>query len=263
MKVILYPRVSSLSQLKTGDSVDAQINRLTNFSKDRGYEIVDIYKDGGKSASFDDDSLNQVLISDFFRNDFKLSKRPAFERLLREAKSGKFEGIVFYKWDRFSRDIAFADLSKRYFDKQNIKLIPTDDSEDPFVSSLMGVINKQEIDKMKKRVRETRQYRFDKGIMTGRSPYGYEPLIKDKKIIGFKPNKKEAEIVKEIFKLTSEVISYKSICEKFNMKPQSYYNIIKNKVYIGIISFEGVEKKGVHEPLIEESLFYKCNPNLR
>lgn len=259
MKVILYPRVSSLSQLKSGDSVDAQINRLSNFSKERGYEIVDIYKDGGKSASFDEDSLNQVLTSEAFVNSFKLSKRPAFERLLREAKSGKFEGIVFFKWDRFSRDIAFADLSKRYFARYNIKLIPTDDSEDPFVSSLMGVVNKQEIDKMKQRVRETRTYRFEHGILPGRSPYGYEPIFKEKKIIGFKPKKKEAEIVKEIFRLTSEGISYKDICEKFKLKPQSYYNIIRNKVYIGIVVFEGKENKGVHEPLIDESLFLKCN----
>jgi site-specific DNA recombinase len=262
MKVILYPRVSSKAQLDSGDSIDAQINRLTNFSREKGFEIVDVYKDGGKSASFDEDSLNQVLTSDFFRNDFKLNKRPAFERLLREANSDKFEGIVFFKWDRFSRDIAFADLSRRYFAKYNIKLIPTDDSEDPFVSSLMGVINRQEIDKMKQRVREVRTYRFEQGIMPGRSPFGYEPIIKDKKIVGFKPKKKEAEIVKNVFQMASEGKDYKEICKKYNLKPQQYYNIIKNKVYIGIITFENKERKGIHEPLISEEVFNKLNDKI-
>lgn len=259
MKVILYPRVSSKSQADSGDSVDAQIQRLTNFAKDKGYEIVDVYKDSGKSASFDDDSLNQTLTSEAFVNSFKLSKRPGFERLLREAKIGKFEGIVFFKWDRFSRDIAFADLSKRYFSKYNIKLIPSDDSEDPFVSSLMGVINRQEIEKMKDRVREVRLYRFNKGMMPGRSPFGYETIIKDKKVVGFKPKRKEAEIVKDIFLMSSQGIDYKEICEKHKIKPQQYYNIIRNKVYYGIISFEGKEKEGVHEPLITEENYKKAN----
>lgn len=257
VKVILYPRVSSLSQVKSGDSIDAQINRLTNFARERGFEIVDVYKDSGKSASFDDDSLTQELTSEMFLNGFKLNKRPGFWRLLREVKSEKFEGIVFYKWDRFSRDIAFAELSRRYFEKHGIKLIPSDDSEDPFVSSIMGVLNKQEIEKMKARVRETRTLRFGRGIMPGRSFYGYEPIVRDKKIIGFKPKKKEAEIVKEVFDLASQGISYNEICKKVNLKPQQFYNIIQNKVYIGIISFEGKETKGIHEPLIDSSTFNK------
>lgn len=260
MKVVLYPRVSSKSQLE-GDSIEAQTLRLTNFCKDKGHEIIDIYTDGGKSASIDEDSLNQSISGDYFNNSFKLSKRPGFKKLLQEAKEKKFDAIIFFRWDRYSRDIAFADLSVRYFNKYGIKLIPTDDSEDPFVSSIMQVVNKQEVEKMKFRVLQTRLYRFNNGIMPGRSPFGYEPIRKDKKIIGFKPKTKEANVVKKAFEMAIKGIDYKLICKELGLAPQSYYNIIRNPVYAGFVTFEGKIKKGVHIPLITFEQFKQLNPN--
>lgn len=261
IRVILYPRVSSKRQAESGDSIPAQSSRLTEFCRERKYEIVDQYTDAGKSASFDEESLKQELSNDDFINSFKLSKRPAFARLLREAKSDKFNAIVFYKWDRFARDIAFADLATTYFNKFGIKLIPSDDSEDPFMSSLMAVINKKEIEKMKERVKSIRLMRFENGIFTSRACYGYEPIIKDKKVIGFKPKTKEANIVRQCFQMTSEGFGYKEICSKFKLNPQSYYNIIKNPVYCGYIEFEGKTKKGIHESIISEELFNKVKSN--
>jgi site-specific DNA recombinase len=258
MKVVLYPRVSSKAQLE-GDSIDAQVLRLTNFCNSKGYEIIGTYTDAGKSASIDEDSITQNVSELYFTNSFKLSKRPGFKRLLQEAKEKKFDAIICYRWDRFSRDISFADLSVRYFKSYGIKIIPTDDSEDPFVSSIMQVVNKQEIDKMKARVRQTRLYRFEQGIMTGRSPFGYQPIIKDKKIIGFKPNPKQAEIVKTAFKLTTEGVDYKTICKQLKLAPQSYYNIIRNKVYAGVVIFEGIERNGCHEALISLEDYNKVN----
>jgi site-specific DNA recombinase len=262
-RVILYPRVSSKRQLEQGDSIDAQINRMTKFCYDKGYEIVDIYTDGGKSASIKDDDLKQMVGDESFSNIYNLNVRPAFKRLLLEAQKKKFDAIVFFKWDRYSRDVAFAELSIRYFEKFGIRLIPTDDSEDLFVSSIMRAMSKAEIDKMKSRVKLGRESQFDKGIIVGRCPFGYKPLFKDKEhrrgILQIVPHKKQAEIVQDCFKMTSEGVGYREICKKHGLKPQSYYNIIKNKVYIGIITFEGIEKKGSHLPLISEELFNKIN----
>src|SRR3990167_1219793 len=206
MRVILYPRVSSKKQLEQGDSIDAQINRLKKFCQEREYEVVDIYTDGGKSASIKDDDLKQRIGEDLFSNVYNLNTRPAFKRLLQEAPMKKFDAIIFYKWDRYSRDVAFAELSIRYFESFGIKLIPSDDSEDLFVSSIMRAMGKAEIDKMKSRVRLGRDSQFEKGIIVGRCPFGYKPVFKDKKnhrgIVKIEINEKEAEIVKDIFRRT-------------------------------------------------------------
>lgn len=262
MKVILYPRVSSKKQLEQGDSIDAQINRLTKFCKEKDYEIIDTYTDGGKSASIKDDDLNQRINEDSFSNVYNLNGRPAFKKLLLEAPKKKFDAIVFFKWDRYSRDIAFAELSMRYFESFGIKLIPTDDSEDLFVSSIMRAMSKAEIDKMKSRVKLGRDSQFEKGIVVGRCPYGYKPVFKDKEhkrgILKIVPYPKQAEVVQDAFKMTVGGSGYAEICKKHNLSPQSYYNIIKNKVYIGLIEFEGQSRKGSHPALISEELFTRC-----
>ena len=251
MKVVLYPRVSTSVQVKKGDSIEAQIRRLKEFCEINDYEIVGTYTDAGKSATIKGDNLKQRVDEKSFTNTYKLDIRPGFKRLLREASSGKFDAIIFYKWDRFARDIAFAELSIRYFEKYNIKLVPTDDSEDPLVSSIVRAMGKAEVDKMKERVRSTRLKRFEDGMMVGRCPYGYR-FDNKKNIV---PDKKKARIVRKVFQKTAEGINYREICSKYGLKPQSYYNILKNKVYIGIISFEGVEKKGSHSSIISEELF--------
>ncbi len=253
-KVILYPRVSSKEQLK-GYSIKAQIRRLTAFCSDNKFQIVDIYTDPGKSATFKDNKKTISVSSDFLVGKFDMKQIPAFKRIIHEAGSGKFDAIVFYKWDRAFRNIIFAKMSQQYLEGKGIELIPSDDSTDPLTSSIMQILSEEEIRKMKGRVRSSRLERFESGRMVARAPFGYR-LNSKKKI---EIDKIKADIVKKIFKMASEGAGYKEICAKFKIKPQSYYNIIRNRVYIGIIEFEDRAKKGVHEPLIDEELFYKVN----
>lgn len=263
MRVILYPRVSSKKQLEQGDSIEAQINRLKKFAEENNYEVVDIYVDGGKSASIKEDDLKQRINNNIFSNNFNLNTRPGFKKLLEEAPIKKFDAVVFYKWDRYSRDIAFAELSLRYFSRYKIKLIPSDDSDDPFVSSIMRAMGSAEIKKMGERVRNVRLNQFQRGLPVGRVPLGYKAIFKNKKnkrgIEKIIPDNKKAEMVRDIFERTAKSESYKKICADYKINPQTYYNILKNKVYVGIIQFEGQEKEGIHEPIISKELWEKVN----
>lgn len=115
---------------------------------------------------------------------------------------------------------------------------------------------------MKSRVKDVRKMRFNKGLFPARPPFGYKSIKIDKKVIGFKIHKKEAKIVSECFKMTLEGYSYSYICKNLKLKPQSYYNIIKNKVYCGYIKFEGEERKGTHDIIISEEVYNKINNSL-
>lgn len=247
MRVILYPRVSSKKQAQEGDSIDAQIMRLTEYCNEHKYEIVDVYTDSGKSASINEDKIDIKLLSDFFQSRFSLNKRPAFERLLREAKVGKFDGIVFYKWDRFSRSPIFSALARIYFERHNIKLIPTDDATDSLLIQIKELLGNEEMKVKNERVRLSRLKRFEKGMMVARPPFGYR-INKKTKIMEIKT--KEAKVVKEIYKMSKEGKSIVEIAKNLNMGYQSVKNILNNKVYLGYISFEGQEKKGIHVPII-------------
>src|SRR3990167_1225025 len=63
----------------------SQIDKCESFCKARGWEVFKVYKDSGFSAG----SLN----------------RPALELLLRDAEDKRFNIILVYKIDRFSRKL--------------------------------------------------------------------------------------------------------------------------------------------------------------
>jgi site-specific DNA recombinase len=260
MKVIIYPRVSSKKQAQHGDSIEAQEFRLRQFCEQNGHEIVDVYTDAGKSASICDDNISVDLRNGKFIVGIDLRKRPAFHKLIEESMSKKFEGIVFFKWDRFSRNNLVSKLAQIYFGRRGIALIPSDDAIDPLMVEIKGALGEEEIRKMKERVRQTRMLRFEKGIMVGRAPIGYR-FNKINKTMEI--DKRKAAVVKGVFQAVLDGKKYAEICDTFNIKPQSFYNIIRNDVYIGVLRFEGINKKGLHEPIVSKETFYKVQDILK
>ena len=88
IRVALYIRVSSEEQKRKGYSIDSQTKRLTDFAKEKGYKIVEVYADEGKTARC------------------KLSSRKELLRLLEDAKINKFDRIIFWRLDRWFRNVA-------------------------------------------------------------------------------------------------------------------------------------------------------------
>lgn len=245
-KVALYLRVSTDEQAKHGLSLESQLKKLQDYCQFKNWEIFKVYKDEGISGG-------------------STKKRKSFKQMIEDSKTGKFSTILVTKIDRAFRNVVDALLVLEDLRIKNIDFVSIGEDIDtttPMGKAMFTIISvfaQLERETNIGRVRDVRQMRFDKGMFPARSPFGYEPVIKDKKVIGFKPNKKEAEIVKGVFKMASMGVGYGDVCKAFNLKPQQFYNIIKNKVYIGIVSFESEEKKGIHEPLIDEETFRKCN----
>jgi len=72
MRAALYCKVSSEEQVD-GFSLDAQVRAIEAHCLQAGHEIVERYRDEGKSARSDD-----------------LAKRPAFARMIEDAELGRF-----------------------------------------------------------------------------------------------------------------------------------------------------------------------------
>ena len=242
-KVCIYIRVSSEEQAKEGYSLNAQKNKLEEYAQFKDYWVYKIYTDAGVSGK-------------------SIKGRKAFQEMIEDAKQEKFSATLVYKFDRAWRNVRDAivtleDLSKIGVDFISItENIDTTTAMGKAVFGVISVFAQLERDLTGERLNLTLHDKFNSGINIGRCPTGYK-WDKKKKIMII--DDKKAEMIRDIFKMASEKINYKEICEKYNLKPQSYYNIIRNKVYIGIISFEGVEKSGIHQPLISEELFLKVN----
>lgn len=239
-KVAIYSRVSTEEQAKEGLSVDAQVDKCKSFCDARGWEIFKVYKDAGFSAG----SLN----------------RPALELLLRDAQEKKFDVILVYKIDRFSRKLKDLIMILEDLKSKNINFtsvteqIDTTSAMGEAFFQIIGVFAQLERGMVKERV----ELSFDRKIKLGealfRAPFGY--VYKNKKLIADSENSPK---IQEIFKMWVAGIHYKEICSQFNIPPSTFYQIIKNPIYLGKIKYRNEFYKGNHPPLIDEELFNKAN----
>ena len=185
MKAVVYMRVSTEEQALEGYSIEAQKNRGIDFCEKNGYELVGYYIDEGISGK----SLN----------------RPKVQELISDVKDRRFDVVIVYKLDRFSRSLKDIANIIELFNKYNVQLKST--SEDLDVSSLSGRAMIQMLGVFAE---------FERGTIADRVAMGKEQRAREGyydspgKILGYTYDSinrqyliehDKAEIVKEIFKL--------------------------------------------------------------
>ena len=87
-RIACYIRVSSQEQKLHGLSLDAQRDKLRQYTEEHNLKIIEWYEDEGVSG--------RKLIR----------RRPALQRMLNDARAGKFDRIIFIKLDRYFRSVA-------------------------------------------------------------------------------------------------------------------------------------------------------------
>jgi len=100
MKTAIYARVSTFDQ-----NIDSQLEELRDFAKNRGFQIVEEYVDHGVSGGKD--------------------SRPAVDKLLNDARRGKFNVVVVTAFDRFGRSLKFLVDTLEEFRALGIDFIST------------------------------------------------------------------------------------------------------------------------------------------
>jgi len=84
-RAALYIRVSTEEQAEEGWSVDAQERALRAFCVSKDWQVVNVFKDEGRTGTNTD--------------------RPGFQTMLRTARDRGFDTVVVHKLDRFSRNL--------------------------------------------------------------------------------------------------------------------------------------------------------------
>ncbi len=109
MRCAIYARVSTSDQ-----SVEMQRRDLGKLAESRGFEIVTEYMDEGVSGS--------------------KASRPALDRMLADAKRGKFQVLLVWRLDRLGRSLAHLIRLLEDFKVWNVELISFSENLD-FTSS--------------------------------------------------------------------------------------------------------------------------------
>ena len=258
MKVALYARVSTEQQIENY-SIPLQKERMKAFCLSKGWDDITEYVDGGYSGS----NLN----------------RPALQQLQKDIADKKINAVIVYRLDRLSRsqrDTLY--LIEEMFLPNNVEFISiseTIDTSTPFGRAMIGVMSvfaQLERETITERLRSGRLKMVkDEGLWAGGAescPYGFTRLKRGKLVINEDERAHIVRIFEEYVILKSYIKVQKKL-EKEGFKPLAEWRIIpllKNRVYIGEVSFGGEWYKGAHEPIISTELFnqaQKVNEHLK
>jgi site-specific DNA recombinase len=204
--------------------------------------------------------------------------RPALQQLLADVQAGKIDVIVVYKVDRLTRSLAdFAKLVE-LFDKHNVSFVSVTQQFNTTTSMGRLTLNvllsfaQFEREVTSERIRDKISASKRKGLWVGgMAPLGYD--TKDRRIT---VNEAEADQVGTIFRRYAELRSLNLLMadlrkrgivtkvrnlrsgEKvggipFTRGPLAY--LLRNRFYIGEVTFKGEVLKGEQTPIVDNGLF--------
>lgn len=243
IRAALYIRVSTQEQTENY-SIDAQTERLEAYCKAKGWVVYNTFVDGGYSGSNMD--------------------RPALQQMLTELPN--IDAVVVYRLDRLSRSQRDTlTLIEDYFLKNKVDFVSvseTLDTSTPFGKAMIGILSvfaQLERETIAERMKMGLIKRAEEGlaIMGGDyDPAGYSReggrlIIKED----------EARHIQAVFNLYEQYLSITKIQKHFRetgepvWRFRRYWDILRNKLYCGYVSFAGKYYKGIHEAIISEEQF--------
>jgi len=234
---VAYARFSSDNQ--RDESIDAQLRAIREYADSRKITIIHEYIDRAKSATSDD--------------------RPAFQEMIRDSASHKFNIVIIHKLDRFARNRFDSTFYKRELHRNGVTIQSVleniDDSPESIImeSVLEGMAeyySKNLAREVRKGMKETALKCQHTG---GLPPLGYDVDPNTKKLV---INESESRAVKIIFTMFLEGNGYVKIIKELNNRgiktkrgglfaKNVIYGILKNRKYTGVYIFNRATSKDI------------------
>ena len=177
-RAAIYARVSDKSQDgEDKTSIAEQTGDMEAYCESKGLTITARYQEVGRGWS---------------------KKRPEFQRMLADARRGRFDTIVCWKSDRLSRGMYPAAALMEVVEAHQIRLEAVLDAIDMKTFGLMAAIGKIELDNFRERSTMGKRGTAKQGrVPTGGVPYGYR-IGDDGR---FEVVEEQAEVVRRIFRM--------------------------------------------------------------
>lgn len=268
LKAIIYCRVSDKKQVEDGHGLQSQETRCLEYAKNRGYEVIDTYHEGGVSG--------------------KLLARPAMQKMLQflKAQKGKEQYVVIIDdISRLARDIETHVQLRSAVSKVGAKLeSPSvhfgEDSDSRLVEHMLASVAAHHREKNAETTRNRMRARIMNGFWVANPPVGYEYTAKKgcgKVLVQKEPF---ASIIKEAllgfaygrYSTQAEVQRFLEAQPAYpkdrhgKVHQQRVNDLLNRELYAGLISSKkhgiyGVQ--GQHEPLITLEEFAKIQKRIK
>lgn len=236
-EVAAYIRVSTQEQKLHGISLEAQVEKLTEYAEKHGMKIVKFYKDEGVSG--------RKLIKN----------RPALQEMIQDAEKGKFKRIIFIKLDRFFRSVAEYHECMKRLSVGGVIWTATEEKYDLSTPSGEAFVNMKltmaqfEADQAGERIRMVNEYK----IKSGQPLYGSHCLPFCFQVMQPDEGERHKYIAKRDEDIMSDAIAH--VMKNHSARAALIY--INNK-YNKAISYNSFMKALTNEMLYGS---YKGNPN--
>lgn len=248
-KVAGYVRVSTEEQAQTGYSIPAQIEKLEAMCKSQDWHMLPTYVDDGYSG--------------------KNLERPAITRLLADARKRKFDLILVYKLDRFSRRLSDLVSLGEELERLGIGLRSMTEPFDTtypagkLLFNMLGSFAQFERELIGERTRLGLRRRLREGKWNGRPTFGYK-VSKEGRLELHPADGPAAARVFHLF--LEEHLGTNLICKRLNAEDHassrrgrwmlmSVWNMLTNPVYAGQVIIGGEIHAGSHPALITKEQF--------
>jgi site-specific DNA recombinase len=248
LKVSLYIRVSTDRQAKEGDSLEEQEKELKRFCELKGYTILRVHIEAGRSA--------------------KDTNRPEYQKLLRDIEAKNINAVIVKKLDRLSRSLMDFEKLMITLQDHNVEFISLKENFD--TTTAMGkamlrvalVFAQLEREQTAERISDVMNYRAEQGLRNGgQTPYGYDCI--NKELVPSRQHKKTLELIFEKFLETKSTIEVAKALNDLGTRNKAgklwdcraIHKILQNKTYIGKLLWDRTVHQGIHQPLISEGKF--------
>jgi DNA invertase Pin-like site-specific DNA recombinase len=194
-RAVGYCRVSSKKQAEDGGSLEAQRDAIIREAVLGGFDLLDVYADGGISGGKGEKS------------------RPGLAAALDAIRSGKAEALIVKHADRLARDSDLAGHFRVTVKEAGGRLVVIDEvKDDPIRQAVDKMLAELERIRGSQRMKSWNAQRKAQGLPAGPAAFGSEK-DEDGRL---RPNAAEARIVARMVSMKSKGLSLRALAAKLN-----------------------------------------------
>jgi site-specific DNA recombinase len=271
MKAVIYCRVSTDRQATEGHGLEGQERRCRTYAKQKGYEVLKVFREEGVSGGITD--------------------RPEMQKMLmclREImKKGEKTVVIIDDIKRLARDIeGHFHLKAAIVGVNGVIESPShtfeDTPEGKFVETIMASTAELERNQNKAQVKNRMKARLEAGYWTFYAPPAYKNAKDEKEGKIIVPVEPDASILKRalegfaegIFQTQSDVQKFlqangfegrASVKRTGKVHLEAVKRLLRNDIYAGFITCEDlgvIRAKGKHEPIITPETYFRIQERL-
>ena len=252
--VVIYARYSSDNQLE--ESIEGQLRECRAYAKRNDMKIIGSYIDRALSA--------------------KTDARPQFQKMIQDSNAHRFQFVLVWKLDRFSRNRFDSAYYKRALSKNNVKVIS---ATEPISNTPEGIMLESMLEGMAEYYSAELAEKVTRGhtdnalkckFNGGSVPLGYR--INEER--HYEPDPVMSPIVREVFERYAGGESIKELCADMNARgirtgygrkfvKSSFQNMLRNRRYLGEYRYRDIVTENAFPALIDQETFDKVQARMK